>query len=115
MPPCRRLLIQVTNVLRLPADFARSRAFRLEAAGDEGTSRRILSPTASNFLGFTQWWPRKVPLLRLGAPILTGALGGGHVEPGGLLMDSSSNYGLMFGPLVALSGTIRRGRSHING
>jgi hypothetical protein len=54
-------------------------------------------------------------LLRLDAPILTGALGGGHVEPGGLLMDSSSNYGLMFGPLVALSGTIRRGRSHING
>ena len=34
---------------------------------------------------------------------------------GGLLMDSSSNYGLMFGPLVALSGNIRRGRCHIEG
>lgn len=34
---------------------------------------------------------------------------------GGLLIDSSSNYGLMFGPLVALSGSIRHGRSHIEG
>jgi hypothetical protein len=34
---------------------------------------------------------------------------------GGLLLDSSSNYGLMFGPLVALSGNIRHGRSHIEG
>jgi hypothetical protein len=34
---------------------------------------------------------------------------------GGLLMDSSSNYGLMFGPLVALSGFVRLGRSHIEG
>ena len=34
---------------------------------------------------------------------------------GGLLIDSSSNYGLMFGPLVALSGNVRLGRSHIEG
>jgi len=34
---------------------------------------------------------------------------------GGSLLDSSSNYGLMLGPLVALSGNIRLGRSYIEG
>lgn len=34
---------------------------------------------------------------------------------GGTLLDSSSNYGLMFGPLVALAGNLQLGRSHIQG
>jgi hypothetical protein len=34
---------------------------------------------------------------------------------GGSLLDASSNYGLMYGPLVALSGNFRWGRSRVEG